>query len=404
MRDTLRMVEGGLDNVLGFFSFGIHCGIKKNKNDLAVIFSEAPAVAAGMFTKNEVRAAPVVVTQRHLEKSGMLRLVVVNSGVANACTGKRGEEDAEWVTKRASEYFHIGDPSFVAVASTGVIGEFLPLEKIDEGLRQLSSLVPPRRSSRETTKAIMTTDTFPKERAITFTLAGREAHLAGIAKGAGMIRPNLATMLSFLITDVAIPREKLQGLLREAVDRSFHRVTIDGDTSTNDTVLLLANGRSGVVIEDDPAFSLFREALFVVCEELAKDLARDGEGATKFVTVVVRGARTEEDARRCAFTVAESPLVKTALFGEDPNWGRVMAALGRSGAQLDPARVRIALNGVLCVQNGMRAEGFSREGLKEAMGQKEIVIDINLGLGEASFEVWTCDLSVEYVRINSCYT
>lgn len=404
MRDTLCMVEGGLDNVLGFFSFGIHCGIKKNKNDLAVIFSEIPAVAAGMFTKNEVKAAPVVVTQRHLEKSGLLQLIVVNSGVANACTGKKGEEDAEWVAKKASEYFNVGNPSFVAVASTGVIGEFLPLEKIDEGLRQLSSLVPPRRSSRETTKAIMTTDTFPKEKAVTFTLAGQEVHLAGIAKGAGMIRPNLATMLSFLITDVAVPREKLQSLLKEAVDRSFHRVTIDGDTSTNDTVLLLANGRSGVAVEDDRALSLFQEALFVVCEELAKDLVRDGEGATKFVTVIVRRAKAGEDARRCAFTVAESPLVKTALFGEDPNWGRVMAALGRSGVQFDPTKVCVALNGVLCVRNGMRAEGFSREGLREAMGQKEIVIDIDLGLGEASFEVWTCDLSVEYVRINSRYT
>lgn len=400
----MRMVEGGLDNVFGFSSLGIHCGIKKGRNDLAVILSEVPAVAAGMFTRNEVKAAPVLVTRRHIEKSGFLQLVVVNSGVANACTGKKGEEDAEWVAERAALYFGIKDPTLVAVASTGVIGEFLPLEKIDQGLRHLSSLLPEKKSSRETARAIMTTDTFPKERAVEFLLAGRTAHLAGIAKGSGMIRPNLATMLSFLVTDVAIRREDLERIFREAVDRSFHRVTVDGDTSTNDMVLLLANGKSGVSLEDEQTFGLFHEALCVVCEELAKDLVRDGEGATKFVTVIVRGARTGEEAKRCAFTVAESPLVKTALFGEDPNWGRIMAALGRSGVSLDLSKTNVLLNGIPCVQGGVRAEGISRERLREVMGSKSILIDIDLGLGEASFEVWTCDFSFEYVRINSHYS
>lgn len=398
------VLEGGLDVVSGFSSFGVHCGIKREKNDLAAILSEVPAVAAGMFTRNEVKAAPVLVTKRHLEKNGLLQLVVVNSGVANACTGKRGEEDAEWVAERAACYFGLQDRSLVAVASTGVIGEFLPLEKIDRGLRQLASLLPRQKSSRETAKAIMTTDTFPKERAVALSLEGRTVHLAGIAKGAGMIRPNLATMLSFLITDALIRREDLERVLREAVDRSFHRVTVDGDTSTNDMVLLLANGSSGVTLKEERSIEIFREALFFVCEELAKDLVRDGEGATKFVTVRVEGARSTEEAKRCAFTVAESPLVKTALFGEDPNWGRIMAALGRSGVPLDPERVSVSLNGVPCVQNGVRAQGTSRETLKEAMREKEITIHIDLGLGHSSFEVWTCDLSLEYVRINSHYS
>lgn len=399
-----RVLEGGLDVVSGFSSLGIHCGIKKDKNDLAVILSEVPAVAAGMFTRNEVKAAPVLVTKRHLEKSGFLQLIVANSGVANACTGKKGEEDAEWVAERAALYFGLQDRSLVAVASTGVIGEFLPLEKIDRGLQHLASLLPGQKSSRETAKAIMTTDTFPKERAVALSFGGRTVHLAGIAKGAGMIRPNLATMLSFLITDASIRREDLELMLREAVDRSFHHVTVDGDTSTNDMVLLLANGTSGVAVTDEVSIKLFREALFFVCGELARDLARDGEGATKFVTVRVEGARNEEEARLCAFTVAESPLVKTALFGEDPNWGRIMAALGRSGVPLDPERISVALNDVLCVQHGVRAQDASRETLKRAMEKKEITIRIDLGLGHASFEVWTCDFSLEYVRINSHYT
>ncbi|MEN3183840.1 MAG: bifunctional glutamate N-acetyltransferase/amino-acid acetyltransferase ArgJ [Atribacterota bacterium] len=399
-----HVLEGGLDVVSGFSSLGIHCGIKKDKNDLAVILSEVPAVAAGMFTRNEVKAAPVLVTKRHLEKNGLLQLIVVNSGVANACTGKKGEEDAEWVAERAALYFGLRDPSLVAVASTGVIGEFLPLEKIDRGLQHLASLLPGQKSSRETARAIMTTDTFPKERAVVLSLGERSVRLAGIAKGAGMIRPNLATMLSFLITDASIRREDLELMLREAVDRSFHHVTVDGDTSTNDMVLLLANGASGVMLADEASIRLFREALFFVCEELAKDLARDGEGATKFVTVRVEGARSEEEARLCAFTVAESPLVKTALFGEDPNWGRIMAALGRSGVPLDPERISITLNDVLCVRHGMRAQDTSREMLKKAMEKREIAICIDLGLGHASFEVWTCDFSLEYVRINSHYT
>lgn len=401
-----QIISGGLDVVLGFSSLGICCGIKKQKNDLAVILSDVPATSAGVFTQNVVKAAPVLVSSAHLREMGKAQLIIVNSGVANACTGERGKEDALEVARFGASCFGVKDPRLVLVASTGVIGEFLPLEKIKAGLKRLGELLPEHKSGAETARAIMTTDTVPKERAVQFQWDGKTIHLAGIAKGAGMIRPKLATMLSFLITDAAIEREDLQKLLWEAVEASFNRVTVDGDTSTNDTVLLLANGRSGAPLlrQDSRGFGIFREALFFVCQELAKDLARDGEGATKFVEIMVRGARTTDEARACAFTVAESPLVKTAFFGQDPNWGRIMAALGRSGVVLEPERVEITINGVCFVEGGMRAPLAERQALQAAMAPRDLQVVIDLHLGEAAFQVWTCDLSVDYVKINSHYS
>ncbi len=399
-------IEGGLDVVSGFRSLGTCCGIKRERNDLAVIFSEVPAVAAGVFTQNVVKAAPVLVTRHHLAEMGKTQLIVVNSGVANACTGERGYRDALEVAHLAASYFHVPDSRLVAVASTGVIGEFLPLEKIEQGLRTLSELLPHQASSREAALAIMTTDTFPKERAVRFFSQGYTMHIAGIAKGAGMIRPKLATMLAFLLTDAMVERESLNKVLRQAAEESFNRVTVDGDTSTNDMLLLLANGRSGgpLLREGETGFAPFREALFFVCQELAKDLARDGEGATKFVEITVCGARNDEEAKQCAFTVAESPLVKTAFFGEDPNWGRIMAALGRSGANLSPEKIAITMNGVKFAEQGMKVPGVDRNVLQKAMQEKELHVVIDLGLGEGKCTVWTCDLSLDYVKINSHYS
>lgn len=403
--ESWKILEGGLDNVSGFSSYGVHCGIKKGKNDLAAILSDTPAAAAGVFTQNRVSAAPVLVTREHLLKERKLQLVVANSGVANACTGERGIEDARKVADLAARYFKV-DHRLVAVASTGVIGEFLPLTKIEKGIEELSQLLPVKKSSREATKAIMTTDTFPKERALSFSWEGKTVHLGGIAKGSGMIKPNLATMLSFIVTDLGIDALALDQVLKEAVNQSFNRVTVDGDTSTNDMVLILANGKSGVEVKksNDPVFSIFREALFWLTQELARDLARDGEGATKFVEIIVRGARTKGEAQKGAFTVAESPLVKTALFGEDPNWGRIMAALGRSGIEMIPDKVSLEVNGITLVEGGMKAKGVEREEAQEAMKKKELKIIVDLGIGEGEFEVWTCDLSLEYVRINSHYS
>jgi len=388
----IEQQSGGLDNVEGFFTRGVHCGIKKSNNDLAIIFSEVPSAAAAVFTTNQVCAAPVELTRRHLEKNHQFQVVVVNSGVANACTGSRGMEDAKMMSQMAAREFNVVDPSLVAVASTGVIGDFLPLNKIEIGIKKAREFYPHSPSGKDTARAIMTTDTFMKEKAVSFFLDGQEIHLAGIAKGSGMIRPNLATMLGFLLTDAAIDPMSLQRALKSAVDISFNRVTVDGDTSTNDMVLLLANGRRGkrVIDEKHPDFIIFQQALNQVCQNLAQDIARDGEGATKFINLIVQGANKESDARKVAFTVAESPLVKTAFFGEDPNWGRIMAAVGRSGVSIH--------------EEGMGTQKMTRNELRSVVQSKELEILIDLGLGDASFNVWTCDFSYDYVKINSHYS
>ncbi len=398
--------SGGLDIVEGFFTRGVHCGIKKSNNDLAIIFSEIPAAAAAVFTTNRVCAAPIELTRMNLEKNHHFQLVVVNSGVANACTGLRGMNDALLMSQMAAREFNIEDPSLVAVASTGVIGDFLPLNKIEIGIKKVREFYPHHPSSIDTARAIMTTDTFLKEKAVTFFLDNQEVHLAGIAKGSGMIKPNMATMLGFILTDAAIDPKSLQKALKSAVDASFNRVTVDGDTSTNDMVLLLANGKKGktVMSEMHPDFFIFQEALNRVCQDLAKDIARDGEGATKFINVIVQKAKSESEARIVAFTVAESPLVKTAMFGEDPNWGRIMAAVGRSGISIQPEKINIAINGVPFVEKGMGTQKMTRSELRSVVQNKELEILIDLGLGDASFNVWTCDFSYDYVKINSHYS
>ena len=406
MENEFIQQPGGLDIVEGFFTRGVHCGIKKSNNDLAVIFSEIPASAAAVFTTNQVCAAPVVLTKKNLNKNHQFQLVVINSGVANACTGSKGMEDAMTMSRMAAREFKLADPTFVAVASTGVIGDFLPLDKIELGIKKARTFYPHDSSSRETARAIMTTDTFMKEKAISFFIGGHELHLAGIAKGSGMIRPNMATMLGFLLTDAAIHHASLQKALKNAVDVSFNRVTVDGDTSTNDMVLLLANGRRGenMIDENHPEFFIFQKALNHVCQRLAQDIARDGEGATKFINVIVQGAKNEGDARIVAFTVAESPLVKTAFFGQDPNWGRIMAAVGRSGVPLKPEKINVSINGFPFVENGMGTQKMTRNELRSVVQEKELEIVINLKLGDAHFNVWTCDFSFDYVKINSHYS
>lgn len=406
MEKEIIQKSGGLDIVEGFFTRGVHCGIKKSNNDLAIIFSEIPAAAAAVFTTNRVCAAPVELTRMNLEKNHHIQLVVVNSGVANACTGTKGMEDAILMSQMAAQEFNIEDPSLVAVASTGVIGDFLPLNKIEIGIKQTREFYPDNPSGYDTARAIMTTDTFLKEKAVTFFLDGQEVHLAGIAKGSGMIKPNMATMLGFILTDAEIDPRSLQKALKNAVDLSFNRVTVDSDTSTNDMVLLLANGKrgKGVINEKHPVFLIFQEALNRVCRDLAKDIARDGEGATKFINVIVQKAKNESEARTVAFTVAESPLVKTAFFGEDPNWGRIMAAVGRSGILIQPERINITINGVPFVEEGMGTQKMTRNELRSVVQSKELEILIDLGLGDASFNVWTCDFSYDYVKINSHYS
>ncbi len=400
-----KVLQNSLDEVRGIYAQGVKCGIKKDKKDLAVIYSNPPAKAWGVFTQNLFQAAPVVVTREHLRKASTIQVLVVNSGIANACTGERGVEDAQEVAKEAALVFGVPDLSWVSVASTGVIGELLPVDKIKQGLRDIRSLFPSQSSGHNAALAIMTTDTVPKERAVEIKTPQGVVRIAGIAKGAGMIKPNMATMLAFIATDADLEISLLRSLLFGAVEQSFNRITVDGDTSTNDMVLFMSNGASGTPLIDDrnPVVPVFKEALFWLTRELAKDIVKDAEGATKFVTVEVRGARSREEARLCAYAIAESPLVKTAFFGEDPNWGRILAAAGRCGAKFSPQEVKLEINGQLFVERGVAAE-VSREVLEKIMQNKELHVLLDLGSGNASFQVWTSDFSLDYVKINSHYT
>lgn len=400
-----KVLQNSLDEVRGIYAQGVKCGIKKDKKDLAVIYSNPPAKAWGVFTQNLFQAAPVVVTREHLRKASTIQVLVVNSGIANACTGERGIKDAREVAKEAALVFGVPDLSWVSVASTGVIGELLPIDKIKQGLRDIRSLFPSQSSGHNAALAIMTTDTVPKERAVEIKTPQGVVRIAGIAKGAGMIKPNMATMLAFIATDADLEISLLRSLLFGAVEQSFNRITVDGDTSTNDMVLFMSNGASGTPLIDDknPVVPIFKEALFWLTRELAKDIVKDAEGATKFVTVEVRGARSREEARLCAYAIAESPLVKTAFFGEDPNWGRILAAAGRCRAKFSPQEVKLEINGQLFVERGVAAE-VSREVLEKIMQNKELHVLLDLGSGNASFQVWTSDFSLDYVKINSHYT
>ena len=380
----------------GFLAGAGKGGIKyEGRLDVAVIFSEVEAYAAGAFTRNRVQAAPVKVSREHI-RDGRARAIVANSGNANACTGEQGLRDALRMAEVAAEELGLRSEE-VLVASTGVIGVKLPMDKVERGIkdacRSLSS-----EGWEGAEQAIMTTDTKPK-----FAWAEvRGARILGIAKGSGMIAPDLATMLAFLVTDAEVVPKLLGKALRSAVGRTFNRLTVDGEASTNDTVFLLANGASGVGFGRDE-LPKFARALEEVCLELARQMARDGEGATKLVVVRVKGARSEEEAGRAARTVAESPLVKTAMFGKDPNWGRVLAAVGRSGVDVEEEKVSLEMGGLRVFYRGRPVE-FGREEGVRALDKDEVEITIDLGQGDAEVVFYTCDLSYDYVRINAEYT
>ena len=380
----------------GFLAGAGRGGIKyEGRPDVAVIFSEIEASAAGVFTRNRVQAAPVKVSREHIQ-DGRARAIVANSGNANACTGKQGSRDALRMAEVAAEELGLR-PEEVLVASTGVIGVKLPMDKVEMGIRRACRSL----SSEgwwEAERAIMTTDTKPKFAWV--EVAG--ARILGMAKGSGMIAPDLATMLAFLVTDAEVMPRLLEEALRSAVGRTFNRLTVDGDTSTNDTVFLLANGASGVGFGRDELIKFVR-ALEEVCLDLAQQVARDGEGATKLIVVRVKGARSEEEAGRVARAVAESPLVKTAMFGKDPNWGRVLAAVGRSGVDVEEEGVSVEMGG-LRVFHGGRPVEFGREEGTRALDKDEVKITIDLGQGDAEVVFYTCDLSYDYVRINAEYT
>jgi glutamate N-acetyltransferase/amino-acid N-acetyltransferase len=385
----------------GFKAAGVAAGIKKNgRKDLGLIVCDVPAGIAGVFTRNRVQAAPVQLDRERIG-IGVCRAVIVNSGNANCCTGSEGYRNAVRMARAAATELGVSEEQ-VLVASTGVIGEPLPVECIEQALPALFASLSPEGVA-DFAEAIMTTDRVPKIVSRQVAIGGERVTLTGVVKGAGMIRPDVATMLCFLMTDARLPSGLLQDTLAAGADRSFNRVTVDGDTSTNDTILLLASGRSGVGVDSPAARAVFQGILDEVMLGLAKWVVKDAEGSNKLVEISVSGAVSDSDARRIADTIAHSPLVKTALFGEDANWGRILAAAGRAGAALDPESVDIFIGPVQMVSKGIgcgkEAEAAATRVLKT--DEFSLTVDLHLGTGRAA--VYTCDLSIDYVKINADY-
>jgi len=393
--------QGNLSLVQGIRASGVHCGIKTStKRDLALVFSESPATAAGVFSSNRIVAAPLSVTREHLS-ARQAQAIIANSGIANAATGERGIEDARRIAHLTASGLNIPEHS-VIVASTGMIGRFLPMERIASGIHEAICALS-KDGGMDAAEAIMTTDTYPKQLAVRIHLEGRPVILAGMAKGAGMIQPDLATMLAFLATDAAVEWDFLQDALRNTVAKTFNCITVDGDTSTNDMAIILANGLSGntrITARSSHA-GPFLEALDLVCRRLSLMIVEDGEGATKLVSIEVRGANSRGDARAIAFRIANSLLVKTSLYGRMCNWGRIMAVVGSSGIPVDPDRIDIFYGNVQVVRHGL---GLGREKEAESLlGSREVSISIDLHLADAGETIWTTDLSPEYVHINADY-
>ncbi|MCX7859384.1 MAG: bifunctional glutamate N-acetyltransferase/amino-acid acetyltransferase ArgJ [Chloroflexus sp.] len=399
------LADGHVASPRGWRAAVAACGIKyANRDDLALVVSDRPATAAAVFTTNAVKAAPVLYDMALMAQGGDLRAVVINAGNANACTGVDGDAAAA-VMARAVEQALDLPPNSAFVMSTGTIGVPMPVEKITRGIAEAATRLSPDHGL-AAARAIMTTDTRPKHCAVTVTLPdGSVITIGGMAKGAGMIHPNMATMLAVVTSDAAVPRAVLDAAMRQALEVSFNSISIDGDTSTNDTLLVMANGASGAPPITDlaaPAGAAFLAGLTAVCQHLAHAIVRDGEGATRFVTITVRGAVNDAEAKQAAMTIARSPLVKTALFGADPNWGRVLCAIGYSGATVDPNRVVLHFGGMRVLEGGLPLP-FDEKAAHKLLDVPEITIDADLGLGDGQATVWTCDFSYDYVRINAEY-
>jgi len=393
--------EGTVTSPGGFRAGAIGAGIKneaKDDLDLGILVSEVPCVATALFTTNKVKAAPVVLSQERLQDSRAVA-VVVNSGCANACTGEQGFRDAVEMSSLAAERIGVS-PEDVVVASTGVIGEQMPMELIRTGIGQIDFSAD---GGHSLVKAMMTTDTVPKEVAV--RVGGSGFIIGGVVKGSGMIHPDLATMLCFLTTDAAVELDFLKLALRKAVDISFNMVSIDGDTSTNDTVLIMANGLAGnkPISQDSSQTGVFQQALDQACIYLAKSMARDGEGAGKFIEVTVNGAGGVAEARQAARTIVGSSLVKTAVYGSDPNWGRIVAAVGRSGVEVVESKIDLHINDICVLKKG-RPLPFDKKSVVEVLRGSEVSISLDLNLGTAIAIAWGCDLTPDYVMINSEYT
>ena len=403
-----RYVEGGVCAAKGYQAGGLNCGLNpvKEKNDLALLISDTPARAAAVYTTNKVKGAPILVCQEHLKKTGnMARAVIANSKNANTCNAD-GVEKAEKMCHLAADALQIA-PEEVLVASTGVIGEILPIEPIESHIGALAKGLSAS-GNLEAAKAIMTTDTVKKEAAVEFELDGKICRVGGMAKGSGMIHPNMGTMLCFLTTDCAISQGMLQEALEEVVRLTFNRISVDGDTSTNDTCCVLANGLAGnePITAKGPDYDAFLAALRALCTELAKKMASDGEGARHLITCTVQGAKSEKSAETIAKSVVSSTLTKAAIFGADANWGRVLCAMGYSGEKFDPEKVDVSFAseaGEILVFRAGRGLDFDEELAKKILTEDEVDIDIAMAEGDESCTCWGCDITYDYIKINGDY-
>ncbi|PLT30399.1 bifunctional ornithine acetyltransferase/N-acetylglutamate synthase [Peribacillus deserti] len=397
-----KISNGTILSPRGYKAGGVHAGLRYAKKDLGIIVSEVPASCAAVYTKNVFNAAPLQVTKDSISIEKKLQAIVVNSACANACTGSRGLEDAYEMRSCTAKAFAIPE-HFVAVASTGVIGEFLDMQKIKRGIAGLNPTAE-NSGAADFETAILTTDTINKNTAYFTYIDGVKVTAGGAAKGSGMIHPNMATMLGFVTTDALISSESLQDALLQITNRTFNQITVDGDTSTNDMVIVMANGTAGnkQLDENHPEWSKFIELLTLTSEDLAKQIAKDGEGATKLIEVNVSGCRTEEDAQMAAKTIVGSNLVKTAVFGADGNWGRVVAAMGRSGISFNPEDVTVSFGETVVLKSSEPA-AFSEETVTEYLKQDSIAIHVLLNEGSGAGTAWGCDLTYDYVKINGSY-
>jgi glutamate N-acetyltransferase/amino-acid N-acetyltransferase len=404
MKIELKALEGGITAPKGYRAASVRAGIKESRkrDDLTLITSDTPATIAGTFTSNRVKAACVRLCERHLIW-GQAQAILINAGNANACTGDQGIADAERMAELTAELMGLGKNN-IFVCSTGTIGIPLPMAKIEAALPELVKKVTPDGGA-QAAEAILTTDLVKKEIAITLTIDGSPVTIGGIAKGSGMIAPNMATMLAFMTTDASVDQRSLQDCLAHAVEHSFNHIVVDGDESTNDTVLMMANSAAGnqSLNKNHRDWRKFCHAVEYVAHALAIMIVKDGEGATKFVTVTVSGAASRQAARAAARAIAKSPLVKTSWNGGDPNWGRILCAIGYSGARIEQNRVDVTFDKVLAVQNGQAATGSALKELEQVYAKKEFKINVNLNSGKAEYTVYTCDLSKEYVAINAEY-
>lgn len=399
----MKKIDGWLTAPQGFITAGVRAGLKASgKHDVALVYSTVPAASGAVFTQNKMCAAPVSVS-RQVNEHPYAQAIVVNSGCANACTGEQGLKDAKAMQNHCAELLGLNSEE-VFVCSTGVIGQFLNMEKLLPGIENAVDALDDK-SGESCALAIQTTDTFVKRAAYEVELDGKTVKIAGIAKGSGMIHPNMATMLTFITTDAAIAPDVLKRAVKAAANKSFNMVVVDGDTSTNDSMIVLANGLAEneiIYSEEHPDYPAFFEALLACSTDLAKLIAHDGEGATKFLEVNVVGAASEDDAKTAAMAIAKSPLVKTAFFGEDPNWGRIVCAAGYSGAEMVTDKVNLEIGGVRLVENGMNCN-VPAKNLTPIMSEHDIAMTIDLGAGDDKATVWTCDFSYGYVKINGEY-